>query len=527
MYNIFRLLNTIKYLKFRQVYFRFFYYARRRLRSWMGFSYFSSTPSPITTPLSLKESIHPNYILIDNEFTFLNLSHRFEDKINWNFSVFGKLWTYNLNYFEYLNQKELSQEKGLILIYDFMSQVKLIKDGMEPYPISLRGINWIKFLTQHQIKDQKIDDLLYVQYTLLMDNLEYHLLGNHLLENAFSLLFAAYYFEDEKIYAKASELLTIQLNEQLLEDGAHFELSPMYHQVMLFRLLDCINLVQNNSWKNKELLEVMCTKVELMFNWLNTVTFENGNIPLFNDSANKITPTTKELLDYKKRLHLLADIKEIPLTESGYRKIKTESYEMIVDVGDIGPDYIPGHAHSDIFNFELYIDGKPFIVDTGLSTYEANERRAIERSTCSHNTVEVDGKNQSNVWGAFRVAERAQIIDLREKYGIIKATHNGYRKQGILHTRSFEYVEDNITIKDRIQGQNEHICVSYLHFYPGINITKEKNVIQCAYATIKFLGSTRIFLDEYEYAPEFNNRQKAVCLKIFFEYELDMQIFIK
>lgn len=35
----------------------------------------------------------------------------------------------------------------------------------------------------------------------------------------------------------------------------------------------------------------------------------------------------------------------------------------------IGPDYIPGHAHADTFNYELRIDGVPFIVDTGISTY--------------------------------------------------------------------------------------------------------------------------------------------------------------
>ena len=83
---------------------------------------------------------------------------------------------------------------------------------------------------------------------ILLDNLEYHLLGNHLLENGFSLLFGAYYFQDENLYKKAKEILEKELNEQILDDGAHFELSPMYHQLMLFRVLDCINLVKHNQW---------------------------------------------------------------------------------------------------------------------------------------------------------------------------------------------------------------------------------------------------------------------------------------
>ncbi len=97
-----------------------------------------------------------------------------------------------------------------------------------------------------------------------------------LLENAFSLLFGAYYFQDEELYLKAKKILKDELKEQILKDGAHFELSPMYHQIMLLRVLDCINLVQNNNWKNHELLELFISKAEIMLGWLNTITYENG-----------------------------------------------------------------------------------------------------------------------------------------------------------------------------------------------------------------------------------------------------------
>lgn len=524
--NLLLLFNTVKYLKTTQIYYRLFYHVRSRLRKLRAFENLFSMPS-ISIQLTLCESMPSNTSFEENKFTFLNKSHYFKNKIDWNYSKYGKLWTYNLTYFDYLYQENITKEEGIKLIIDFIDQSDHITDGLEPFPISLRGINWIKFLTKYNIIDQKINDFLYAQYFILIDKIEYHILGNHLLENGFSLLYGAYYFKNEKFYVKAKKILIDELEEQILKDGAHFELSPMYHQLMLFRLLDCINLVQNNIWKNNELFELMCSKAELMFGWLNVMTFENGNIPLFNDSANKIAPTTKELVDYKKRLHILSDIKHVSLTDSGYRKIKTEYYEMVVDVGNIGPDYIPGHAHSDTFNFELYIYGKPFIVDTGVSTYEANERRQIERSTCSHNTVEVNGENQSHVWGGFRVAERARIIEIREKDGIIKATHNGYKKQGVLHTRSFAYAEDCIVIKDTLEGNSGHTCIAYLHFYPGVNVTTEKNVIQYANATIEFSGCNRILLEEYEYAPEFNSREKAIYAKIFFKNELDMQISVK
>ena len=164
-----------------------------------------------------------SYFKKENSFTFLNISHSFSDKINWNFNQFGKLWTYNLNYFDFLNQENISKETGLRLIQDFIKNDALLKDGKEPYPISLRGINWVKFLSNNQVKDELINNTLYFHYCILFKNLEYHLLGNHLLENAFSLLFGAYYFQDEKLYNKSKNLLISELNEQVLKDGAHFE----------------------------------------------------------------------------------------------------------------------------------------------------------------------------------------------------------------------------------------------------------------------------------------------------------------
>lgn len=123
---------------------------------------------------------------------------------------------------------------------------------------------------------------------------------------------------------------------------------------------------------------------------------------------------------------------------------------MIFDVGDIGPDYIPGHAHADIFSYELRIDGKPFIIDTGISTYEKNSRRQYERETQAHNTVQVDYLSSSKVWGGFRVAERAKIGYLKEENNRITARHDGFRQIEIEHQRIFEMNDAEIIIIDSL-----------------------------------------------------------------------------
>ncbi len=522
MYKFIRLFNTVKYLQFIQIYYRLYYIARKRLRKIQGFEYPLSVVSH-SKSLVLNPSLQSIEINNMNEFTFLSLTHKFDHRINWNFSNFGKLWTYNLTYFEYLNQTELSQDEGLRLINDYIDQRALIKDGFEPFPISLRGINWIKFLTKHQIQDQMIDDSLYAQYLILFDNLEYHLLGNHLLENGFSLLFGAYYFRDEKLYKKAKKILESELEEQILQDGAHFELSPMYHQIMLFRVLDCINLLQNNNWKNQELLELLISKAKIMMGWLNTMTYEKGNIPLLNDSANNIAPTSKQLNQYAMSLNSKFKIQNSKLSASGYRKFKNKYCEMIVDVGNIGPDYIPGHAHSDTFNFELYVGGKPLIVDTGTSTYETNQRRTVERSTHSHNTVMIDGQNQSEVWGGFRVARRAKIIQFKENDNIIEATHDGYKRLGAIHTRKFIMQDKSILVEDYIVSNSEHECIAYLHFYPGVNPEIDGSDILVNDVLIS-TTSEKLKIKNYFYAPEFNILQDAKMVVIVFKNTLKTEI---
>lgn len=512
MNKLLLLAHTIKFLKPIQIYSRLYYVTRNKFRKTVGISYPYSKAS-VTVLLNLQKSLHINDCSFpDNEFKFLNLSKKFHNNIAWNYSQYGKLWTYNLSYFDFLTQNY--DAKQLEIINDFIANIEDIKDGMEPFPISLRGINWIKFLSYHNIREQEIDDALYAQYYILLDNIEYHLLGNHLLENAFSLLYGAYYFQDDLLYEKSKKILYSELNEQILGDGAHFELSPMYHQIMLFRLLDCINLVKNNNWKDQDILEFLIAKAELMLGWLKAIAYQDDSIPLLNDSANGISPTSKELYAYAQRLNISTKI--LALNESAYRKVLTNHYEMVIDVGHIGADYIPGHAHSDTFSFELRRgNAEAFIVDTGLSTYEPNERRTVERSTASHNTVEINGKSQSEVWGGFRVANRAQVTYLKESVNSIEATHDGYKKSSnILHTRKWTFEENKIIIEDSLTQEAD--AVARFHFHPNITESEIHNSFNLEGHTFNII--------HYNYSPEFNTQIDAYVLEIKFSKSLKVEI---
>ena len=518
------LLNTIIHLRAIQIYYRFYYFLRNRL---FGYNVKKRIVNNFTLIVWENRIDYDNsYFKKENSFTFLNIPHSFSDKINWNINQFGKLWTYNLNYFDFLNQENISKETGLQLIQDFIKNDALLKDGKEPYPISLRGINWVKFLSNNQVKDELINTTLYFHYCILFENLEYHLLGNHLLENAFSLLFGAYYFQDKKLYNKSKNLLISELNEQVLKDGAHFELSPMYHQIILTRLLDGIQLIKlNPEWENDELLLFLEAKASSMISWLHNITYKNGNIPMVNDSTFTIAPSSKNIFSYAK--HLGIKSQNIPLSDSGYRKINFNNYELLIDVGNVGPSYQPGHAHSDTFNFELIKNGNPIFVDTGISTYEKNTIRQSERSTHSHNTVKIGSKEQTQVWGGFRVAKRARITHLIEKPNLIQASHDGYLSSGYKHTRSFLWGEKYLILKDKINRSTSNNAKAYFHLHFSVKkplVDGNTIIIESSGVSIEFEGASNICIEEYQLSAGFNKTNLAYKIIVLFDQVLKTKI---
>lgn len=463
-----------------------------------------------------KHFVHNNTTYLgDNRFRFINLEHQFKGKIDWNFSKHKKLWTYNLNYFDFINQEDIDEETALKLIWKYILDYDELKDGKEPYPTSLRIINLVKFILSHRVSEADINELIAKDVYRLQKNLEYHLLANHLLENAFALFFAGKYLQNELLISKANKLLKEQLDEQILHDGAHYELSPMYHQLMLYRVLDSIQICDEKD----EIRDLLTNKAHEMVAWLSETTFKNGDIPLVNDSAFGINPTTTQLLAYAERLGLNRN--KVALSDSGYRMIRKGEYECFVDIGNVSPSYQPGHTHADSLSFVLYIEGKPCIVDTGTSTYNIGGRRSYERSTAAHNTVVNDGKDSSQVWSGFRVGMRANTTILEDTESYISAIHDGYPK---CHERAWRFSKKEIVISDKITCVNNK---AYLHLHPSVDISEiGDNFVKTSFVNMKFEGHTRVTVKDYKYAPEFNVYLDSKQIEIIFERELVTRILI-
>jgi len=484
-------------------------------------------------------------------FFFLNEEHTLQGPKDWNKPQWDKLWLYNLHYFDDLNAEgaEVRRDWHLALMRRWVAENPPgVGNGWEPYPTALRMVNWIKWALARDVRDgigrNRIDEELLhslaVQARWLVERLERHLLGNHLFANAKALVFAGLFFEGREADGwldKGREILQREISEQVLPDGGHFERSPMYHAVVLEDLLDLINiqkmygecLSRSRQWDC--FLGKCVQAVQRMREWLAAMCHPDGEIVLFNDAAFGIAPLAKELNGYAERLGLghisFEDKQLIHLKDTGYIRVRKGPFVAFLDVAPIGPDYLPGHAHADTLSFELSLDGRRFVVDSGVSCYGADHERLRQRSTAAHNTVTVDGKDSSEVWGGFRVARRAYPQNLEvEEIGEevrIACSHDGYRRLPgkVTHRREWQFGEVGLKITDRIEGKFSK-AVGRVHFHPDVRVAQTG--VGCG--EIRMDGGRRIAwrvdggrskLVSSTYHPEFGVSVANQCLEIRFE----------
>jgi len=246
---------------------------------------------------------------------------------------------------------------------------------------------------------------------------------------------------------------------------------------------------------------------------------------MLNDSTFNIAPNSKKIFSYAK--HLGINSQNIPLSDSGYRKINSNNYEILLDIGNVGPSYQPGHAHSDTFNFELIIDGNPIFVDTGISTYEKNAIRQYERATSSHNTVKIGSKDQTQVWGGFRVAKRAKITHLIEKHNLIEASHDGYLNNGYKHTRSFLWGEKYLILSDEINRSTSNKAKAYFHLHYSVKkplVDGNTIILESSGVSIEFERASTIYVEEYQLSAGFNKTNLAYKIVVLFDQTLKTKI---
>lgn len=417
------------------------------------------------------------------QFWFLNAGGDL-DELGWNSPATDKLWLYNQHYFDDLNARNAADRVAWHrdLIDDWLAgNPPGAGNGWEPYPTSLRIVNWLKWaMAGNELTADALASLA-VQTRWLMQRLEWHLLGNHLFVNAKALVFAGLFFEGDEAQGwldKGLSILRREIPEQILPDGGQFELSPMYHALALEDLLDLINLTRRfPGAAPDEATAAWVARIGPMRAWLTAMRHPDGEISFFNDAAMGVAPTPAELEAYATRLGFPALPDPGPLTElasSGYVRARQGRADLIVDMAPVGPDYLPGHAHADTLSFELSLDGRRLIVNSGASLYGADAERLRQRGTAAHSALVLDGQDSSEVWSGFRVGRRARIVHREVRSGPstleLEAAHDGYRHLTgrPIHQRRWSISDAGLVVSDAIIGEGRHEATIHFHLGRGL-----------------------------------------------------------
>ncbi|WP_453960826.1 heparinase II/III family protein [Amorphus suaedae] len=469
-----------------------------------------------------------------DEVVFLNVAGQIAGAADWDQPERDRLWRYNLHYFDDLNadgaDARAAWHRRLIDRWAAENPPAL-GSGWEPYPLSLRIVNWCKWaLAGHEL-DAGARESLAVQARFLRGRLEWHLLGNHLFANAKALVFAGMLFEGGEAdgwLAKGLEILAREVPEQVLPDGGHFELSPMYHALILEDLLDLLNIAAAFPGVVPEAAVATWREASgRMRTWLAAMSHPDGQIAFFNDAALGIAPPPAALEAYAERLGLPPSPAPSDgmtrLADSGYLRVAGPDYAAVLDVAPVGPDYLPGHAHADTLSFELSLHRRRVIVNSGTSLYGTGPERLRQRSTAAHSTVEVDGENSSEVWSGFRVARRARPIGLNVSGAAgawsVTCAHTGYRRLpgGVTHLRDWRFGPRSLSVTDRLEGRYGD-AISRFFLHPGVTAEADgrggRFVLQDGQVVGWGVEGGSVALVEATWHPEFGLSQPTLCLEV-------------
>jgi len=174
-------------------------------------------------------------------------------------------------------------------------------------------------------------------------------------------------------------------------------------------------------------------------------------------------------------------LKSMVFPDGGYSVIRSagqgKEVFLLLDHGPLGFAETAAHGHADALSVWLHIDGQPVLADFGTYRYFVDAGwRAWARSTAAHNTVEIDGRSQSDMTAQFSWGKRAMGRLLEHDLGgerqFCSASHDGY--SGTLDTEHERRVEVDggslIVIDDRIVGQGTHTIKLSYHFSAQVDV---------------------------------------------------------
>lgn len=358
---------------------------------------------------------------------------------------------------------------------------------------------------------EKVYCEMYSQYKYIAAHQEKHLLANHYFEDLKALIIASYLFKDDQKLKGYLKAFKKQCDEQVLKDGVHYELSLMYHKLILEDVMRIAMLAKQPDFPDcKWIGPLMQKMVDAMYSLEKGI----GRTPLFNDSGDNVAKTCGQLCNAAEKHFAIKPVQKDAFEDSGYYKLYDGNKALIFDAGKIGVDYQPAHGHCDCLSFELAVDDKPLFVNSGTYEYQGDLRK-IFRKTGAHNTLVIDGHEQSQCWGGFRVAKRIHNVSGSKSGNEVCGSYKNY--YGEEHSKIISLTASVLTVEDSVNARIGARVKSYLHIAPGYKVDRDeiKDIYGNMVCKVEALNCEMDKATEYElnyYAPEFSDLKTGSCL---------------
>jgi len=193
-----------------------------------------------------------------------------------------------------------------------------------------------------------------------------------------------------------------------------------------------------------------------------------------------------------------------------------------IDHAALGFGSIAAHGHADALSFQMFVEGKPVLVDPGTYIYHCDLPSRNEfRKTINHNTVCIGDKGQSEMLGAFLWGTKAECklleYETSDNEVVLTAQHNGYSP--IIHKRTFGFnYEDEFSIEDELSEEVLHITTFMLH--PSVQTEVENKNIYLRSGKIilklsaEYIDNGKIEIEEARYSQEYGDIIKTKVVRI-------------
>jgi len=300
-----------------------------------------------------------------------------------------------------------------------------------PYAVTTRLANWLQLLAGRAgVLGAELSLRLAGECLVLADYIDWmqetDLLANHWLKNLWVLALCDWLLLPERSRAlRSCQNYLRELERQFLPDGAHYELCPMYHAKILAEL-DLVRLLPEVP---QEFVGRCGKCLALSRHWLSLMTITPGKWANFNDSWHLPGLAAKMQIQFD----VAEERSDISVAgPSGFVRLQSKAgWRAILDAGGVGPDFNPGHSHSDVLSVIASFRGSVVIQDPGVLHYSPNDQRAYLKSAQAHNGPCLADRDHTEIIGTFRIARAAsaRVVETEHQENgsvSVLAEHRGY-----------------------------------------------------------------------------------------------------